>query len=297
MQRLSELANDHLPIGPPLDRLVVVAGVFLVAWAIARLSGRLARWLADRNERRRPGHEDTGVIASFRQRETSIALIQTSVSYLAFGLAAVLALATLLGARRAETVIGASFIAILLAFAAQRFLMDVIAGLLMFFEGWFRVGDTLEVVPWGVQGVVEHVSLRSVTVRSVDGQVMHVPNSQVNAVKVSPRGFREVELELYTSDLEEAQQLVSRVAEIVPAGPTHFVRRPAVVEAEELDGELFRLKARTAVAPGREWLADEFLPNLLKERGGEGLIVHGPVVTPVDAEVTRRYARAVWNRR
>jgi small conductance mechanosensitive channel len=237
------------------------------------------------------------VIASLRQRETSIALIQTSVSYLAFGLAAVLSFAALLGARRAETVIGASFIAILLAFAAQRFLMDVVAGLLMFFEGWFRVGDTVEVVPWGVQGVVERVSLRSITVRGVDGQVMHVPNSQVNALKVSPRGFREVELELYASDLEEGRELVSTVAAIVPAGPTHFVRRPTVVETEELDGDLYRIRARTAVAPGREWLADEFLPSLLKERGQEGLIVHGPVVTPVDAEATRRYARAVWNKR
>jgi small-conductance mechanosensitive channel len=297
MQRLSELAGDQLPIGPPLGRLVVVAALFLAAWLLKRLAGRLARWLVDRNERRRPGHEDTGVIASLRQRETSIALIRTSVSYLAFGLAAVLSVAALLGARRAETVIGASFIAILLAFAAQRFLMDVVAGLLMFFEGWFRVGDTVEVVPWGVQGVVERVSLRSITVRGVDGQVMHVPNSQVNALKVSPRGFREVELELYASDLEEGRELVSTVAAIVPAGPTHFVRRPAVVETEELDGDLYRIRARTAVAPGREWLADEFLPSLLKERGQEGLIVHGPVVTPVDAEATRRYARAVWNKR
>ncbi|MDQ4030199.1 MAG: mechanosensitive ion channel family protein [Actinomycetota bacterium] len=297
MQRLSDYATENLPIGPPLGRFVVAAAVFVAAWIVTRLSGRVARWLVDRNERRRPGHEDTGVIASLRQRETSIALIQTSVSYLAYGLAAILAFAALLGARRAETVIGASFLAILLAFAAQRFLMDVVAGLLMFFEGWFRVGDTVEVVPWGLQGVVERVSLRSITVRGVDGQVMHVPNSQVNALKVSPRGVREVELELYTSPLEEGCKLVTRVGELVPTGPTHFVRRPAVVETEELDGELHRIKARTAVAPGRERLADEFLTSVLKERGGERLVVHGPVVTPVDAEATRRYARAVWNRR
>jgi small-conductance mechanosensitive channel len=46
-----------------------------------------------------------------------------------------------------ETVVGASFLAVVLAFSAQRFLTDVLAGLLMFFEGWFRVGDTVLVEP------------------------------------------------------------------------------------------------------------------------------------------------------
>ena len=65
------------------------------------------------------------------------------------------------GAQRLQTIVGASFIAIVVGFAAQRFLMDVIAGLLMFFEGWFRIGDTVAIDVLQVQGVVESVSLRS----------------------------------------------------------------------------------------------------------------------------------------
>ena len=39
-----------------------------------------------------------------------------------------------------------------------------------------------------MQGVVERVTLRSITVRGLDGEVMHMPNSEVKATKVSPRG-------------------------------------------------------------------------------------------------------------
>jgi hypothetical protein len=72
------------------------------------------------------------------------------------------------------------------------------------------------------------------------------------------------------------------------------VRRPVVDETEELDDELFRIRVRAAVAPGREWLAQEFLPSLVAERAEEGLVVHGPVVTAVDDHATRRFARAAW---
>jgi moderate conductance mechanosensitive channel len=201
---------------------------------------------------------------------------------------------TLTGARRVETVVGASFLAVVLAFSAQRFLTDVLAGLLMFFEGWFRVGDTVLVEPLDIEGVVERVSLRSIEIRSLSGEVIRVHNSEVKAVRVHPRGFREFEAELYVSDLEVACRLMERVARIVPSGAGHFVRRPVVDETEELDDELFRLRVRAAVAPGREWLAQDFLPNIIAERADEGLVVHGPVVTAVDDHATRRFARAAW---
>ena len=297
MSGLTDLLNESTPIDPPLGQLIVVAGVFLLALVLSRLGGRAAAFLVDRNERRSTlgaDQVDTGVISGLKQRETAISLIQTSVTYLVFGIALLLSLMTLTGARRVETVVGASFLAIGLAFSFQRFLTDIIAGLLMFFEGWFRVGDTIAVEPLGLEGVVERVSLRSIEIRSVSGEVMRVSNSEVKAVRVLPRGFREYEAELYASDPERGQELVARLARIVPVGPTHFVRRPVLEECEELDDELYRIRLRTAVAAGREWLAEELLPNLVCERAEEGLVVHGPIVMAVDDHATRRFARAAW---
>ena len=151
-------------------------------------------------------------------------------------------------------------------------------------------------LPWGVEGVVERVSLRATTIRGVNGELMRVHNSQVLAVRLLPSGLREFEIELFARDLEDGRELVQRVARLVPKGPTHFVREPRVVESEELDDDLYRIAAHAAVAPGREWLAEDFLPSLVKERAVDGLLVHGPVVMPMDEAATRRFARVITAR-
>src|SRR4029450_9928905 len=86
---------------------------------------------------------------------------------------------------------GASFLIIVAGFAAQRILVDLIAGLTMFVERWFFVGDTV-IVHAGLelQGVVEEISLRRTKLRSVTGEVIHIHNSQIQAVRVPPRGVK-----------------------------------------------------------------------------------------------------------
>jgi Mechanosensitive ion channel len=295
VRSLIDTLSDSTPLGRPLALLVVIGGLFVVAWLLSRAADRVAAYVVDRSERRRQpsgSSIDTGVIVGLRQRETAISLIETSIRYSLFALALVLSIVALSGAQRVQTIVGASFLAVVLAFAAQRFLTDVIAGLLMFFEGWFRIGDTVAIDPWNVQGIVEAVSLRSMTIRNVTGEIVHVPNSQVMALRVIPRGYREVEIEFFTSDLERGRELVAEIGRIVPVGLTRFVRRPELIDSETLDEGLHGITVRCAVAVGREWLADDFLPAVLKERAAEGLLVHGPIVTFVDETAARSYARA-----
>ena len=75
-------------------------------------------------------------------------------------------------------------------------------------------------------------------------------------------------------------------------GPTTFIRRPQIEQVEDLGEALDRMRLRATVAPGREWLADDFFPRLLKERAHDGLIAHGPIVMGVDESATRSFARA-----
>lgn len=294
MKSLIDAVNRNTPLGRPLSTAAVIVGLFVLALILSKLGAWIAAWLVDRGERRaRTTGTDSARIAGMRQRETAISLVSTTIRYVAFALAFVLSLATLAGAQRLQTVVGASFLAIVIGFAAQRFLTDVIAGLLMFFEGWFRIGDTVAVDAWKAQGVVESVSLRSLTLRSITGEIFHIPNSQVTTLRVIPRGYREVEVEFFTTELEPGRELVEHVARVVPGGTTRFVRRPEVVDTERLDDHLFRITAHCAVAVGREWLADDLLPSLIKQRAAEGLLVHGPIVTFSDEEAMRSFTRAI----
>jgi len=292
---LVRLLDRSTPLARPFAVVVVVAGLFVAAWLISRFAERVAAHLVDRAERRRArttSPDDTASISSLRQRETAIGLLATTARFLLFAVATVLSLLALSGPHRLQTVIGASFLALIVGFAVQRFLMDVISGLLMFFEGWFRIGDTVAVDPWKAQGIVEKVSLRSLTIRTVKGELIHIPNSQVMSLRVVPRGYRDVEVEFFASDLDAARTLVESVARIVPSGPTRFVRRPELLETERLDEDLYRITLGCAVAAGREWLADDFLPALIKERADGRLLVHGPIVTFVSEHALRSFARA-----
>jgi small-conductance mechanosensitive channel len=299
VSHLIDELDRHAGLGRPLAVTVVIVGLFLLAWLVSRVASRVASAIVFRAERRRADRpeDDSAILTGIRQRETAISLIQTTVRYLAFLVALVFSVVALSGAHRLQTVVGASFIAIVVGFAAQRFLTDVIAGLLMFFEGWFRIGDTVAIDVLKVEGVVEAVSLRSLTIRSVTGEILHVANSQVVALRVIPRGYREVEIEFFTSALEPGRDLVEQIARIVPVGPTRFVRRPELTDSEALDADLYQITAHCAVAVGREWLAEDFLPSLIRERAAPGLLVHGPIITYVDERAARSFARALMTTR
>jgi moderate conductance mechanosensitive channel len=274
---------------------LTIVFLFAAAWAVSRLSALIARRGLTWYDRRH--HAPTGdlraKIIELKRRETTVGVIRTGIAYIAFALAVVLAAAQLTGGLdRLSTIAGASFVLILVAFSAQRVLVDIIAGFSMFTEKWYSVGDTIAIPTMELQGIVEEVSLRRTKLRSLDGEVINIHNSQIPAVRVLPGGLKEFDVELVASNREAAEVLIEHVSSILPVGPTTFVQRPVIHEVDELAPGLVRLRMRAAVAPGREWLVHGFYTDLLKERADKHLIIHGPIVLTVDERAARSFARA-----
>jgi small conductance mechanosensitive channel len=278
-----------------LLHLFTIACLFASAWLVSRAAAYVARRLLvwhDRHTEAAAATVDLR-IANVKRRETTVAVIRAAFSYAAFAVAIVLSAAQLTGGlSKLSTLVGASFVIILAGFAIQRVLMDVIAGTMMFVERWYAVGDTIAIPTLELQGVVEDVSLRRTKLRTLDGETIQVSNSQIPAVRVLPEGLKELAIELFVTDRERAERLVFAVQRILPEGPTTFAKRPWIEEVNELDERLFRIRLRTSVVAGREWLVEGFVSDLLKERADDGLILHGPVVLTVDDQAARSYARA-----
>ena len=290
---MRRIAEFHF-VPDPWRIVAFVAIAFAVAWILSRASKRLAERAVSRYERKHldPGGQSTGVIVALKRHETIVALVQTSVRYVAYILATLFAVAQVAGVRGSSAIAGASLLVLLLGFALQRFLIDLLSGVFMQFEGWFAIGDSVIVEPHALAGIVEDTSLRSTKLRSLGGDVIYVNNSQIAAVRVLPRGVREVSIELVVSDEAEGRRLFEEAARIMPVGPTQFVRAPWIDKVERLDEKMVLLRARAAVAPGREWLAEGFLANVLRESATAGLIVHGPIVMEIDELARLRYARS-----
>lgn len=287
MRTLIRILGQH-GVPDAVAKAILIVALFAAASVVARLAGVFARHVE-------ASAEDEDAVSPFvalSRRETAVSLVQTTIRYVVFLVALALTVVVVTNGRAAGAVAGASFLALLVAFAAQRFLMDVIAGIVMFFEGWYTVGTSIVIEPWKLEGVVEEVSLRATKIRDVGGQILRVHNSQILAVRVIPDGGLGYEVELFVRDLDAARELVERVARLVPVGPTAFVLPPRIRAEEELDADLHRVIAQASVAPGRGWLVTDLLPSLIRERAGDGLIVHGPVIIPVDEQAIGRFARA-----
>jgi hypothetical protein len=293
---LIDLLKSNTPIPSPWGRVLVIAALFGAAWAVARLSALVARRVLAWHDRRHStsDFEATGKIATVKRRETLVSIIRTGIAYAAFAAAALLSIAQLSGGvDRLTALAGASFAIIVAGFAAQRFLMDIIAGFTMFMERWYSVGDTVVLIAAvELQGVVEDVSLRRTKLRALNGEVIQVHNSQITAARVLPRGVKDLAIELFVSKREAGERLVDDVARILPEGPTTFIKRPWVSNVQELSPVLTRIRVQTTVTPGREWLAESFFNDLLKQRATDGLIVHGPVALAIDERAMRSFARA-----
>ena len=278
-----------------MQNALTIILLFAAAWAVSRLSAIVARrvmaWSDQRH--RTPSGDLSAKIVELKRRETSVAVIRTGIAYIAFATALVLTAAQLTGGfDRLTAVAGASFILILVGFSAQRMLMDIIAGFNMFVEHWYSVGDTIAIPMLEVQGIVEDLSLRRTKLRSLDGEVINIHNSQIAAVRVLPGGVKEFDVELVASNREAAELLVEHVGAILPEGPTTFIRRPVIHQVDDLAPGLVRLRMRAAVAPGREWLVHGFYTDLLKERADKHSDRPRPVVLTVDDKVERSFARA-----
>jgi small conductance mechanosensitive channel len=277
-----------------VDPIVIVL-FFAAAWLLARAAAFVALKVLVLSDRRSADHDlnKAGKMWRLKRRETQVSIIRAGVTYLGFATAAVLSAGQLIGGvDRLTALAGASFLLILIGFAIQRVLMDIIAGLAMFLERWYSVGDTIHIPMHELQGIVEDVSLRHTRLRTLDGEIIHIHNSQIPSVRVLPSGAKELMLEVFVTDREAAVEMVDSVASILPEGPTTFVRRPHIDRVDELSETLFRISVRASVAPGREWLVDGFFADLLRERAEPGLIAHGPVTLAVDESAARSYARA-----
>lgn len=256
--------------------IVVVAGVLLL-WLLTRFSPRIT----DRAVK-------NADLARTRQRRTALTLLFTALRYL-IAIAAVMAtIFALAGGPSLAALGGGALLVVVIGFASQRLLTDIIAGFFILFENQYGVGDFVRLEPSAMAGVVEEVGIRTTVIRDLNGDVCHVPNGQISAVRRVPKGWRSFQVKLITRDPEALTEIVSEVASLAPTGSARFLRPPRVSDRRDLGGDLVALRLRAEVAPSLEWLVEDFLVGMLTARAGD-LLVAPPIVFSLDSGVVERY--------
>ena len=225
-----------------------------------------------------------------RSRETMIVVVATAIPY-ATTIIVLIVLASFF--LPAAALGGSAFVAVVVGFAAQRFLMDVMAGILIAFERWYAVGDFVMIEPSKAAGIVEQFGLRTTVLRALNGDRAYVPNSQIITAFWSPKGYRRYSIELLTTDPDEAQRAIEDVGRRGPAGHARFLRPPRVVEARERDDGTWLVRGVVDVAPTMEWLAEDLLVGALKAQLHSESLLAEPIAYTLDEGILSRYERRV----
>jgi hypothetical protein len=267
------------------DRLVWGAIAILVAVVLSTVVRRIVARLGEL----RPGEERE--LIRLRRRETALALIATAIPYATAIVVLVVVISTFAGGTAALG--GSAFFGIIVGFAAQRFLMDIVAGSLIAFERWYAVGEFISVEPAKASGIVTEFSLRTTEIRAFNGDLAYIPNSQIVAAIRSPRGFRRYSVELLTSDPGEARHAIESVGKRAPVGGARFLRPPRVIEERDLGDNTWLVRGQVDVAPTMEWLAENLLVGRLKARLSDDQLLADPIVYTIDEGTLARYERRV----
>jgi small conductance mechanosensitive channel len=92
-----------------------------------------------------------------------------------------------IGINIAPLLAGAGVVGLAVGFGAQTLVRDVITGAFILMEGSIAVGDWVEA--GGYAGTVEHLTIRTLTLRDLAGAVFVIPFGEVTTVKNSNRDF------------------------------------------------------------------------------------------------------------
>lgn len=106
----------------------------------------------------------------------------------------------------------AGIVGIALGFGAQSLVKDVISGIFIMSENQYRVGDTVEIQ--GASGNVERVSMRTTTIRDIDGNVHFIPNGSITQVTNKTLGFSAVNFTIVVepdTKVDEVAKIINKV--------------------------------------------------------------------------------------
>ena len=152
---------------------------------------------------------------------------------------------------------GAGIAGVALGFGAQSMVKDFLAGFFMLIEDQFGVGDVIDVGE--ATGTVEGFTLRSTTVRDVNGTVWHVPNGEILRVGNKSQQWARALLDIsvaYGSDLRLAEQTIKAAADEVRERPEWkdvILEDPEVWGVERLDPDGVAMRLVIKTQPGEQW--------------------------------------------
>ena len=276
-----------------LEIVILALGALLLHRAVAKI----ARIWRARIDAQTEGRDDVARSESAKHQH---ALIQVA-AYVTIGLIYVLATTRILdrlGFPIATLVAPATVLGAALGFGAQRIVQDFLAGFFIITERQYGYGDTVDIMATGAgssaSGTVEDVTLRVTKIRTLNGEVVTIPNGQIvkatNQSREWARSVIDVPVPNSTDQTHVTDVLHAICTEIVDDDRVggYILDEPTLmgVESITLDQTTMRLLVRTM--PGKQWEVGRRMRALITRRfREEGIVLEPEALAAIRAGMFR----------
>ena len=237
----------------PIRILIYFISALLIAFLLRRTVPGLIKLGQLAPHGRRP---------SLERQKTLRSLVSSAISLAALIVASVASMGLFIAPDTLAWVVGLFSAAF--GFGARLIIGDYLSGLSFLFEDTFAVGEKIE-IPGAptIEGVVEHINLRTSMLRSSTGELYIVPNGEIRTVRNFSRGkfsIANVTIKIQSVDLSSAR------AALEALGDEALTLLPDLIEpwrVTNLQGVIGQYTELTLIAKARLGKAAEMRPHLL----------------------------------
>ncbi len=291
VQQIIETIAEQLRLDGPelIRRMVQVAAIWSLAWAglrVIRIAARRIETAVDDGDPR---------ITTIREKRgiTIAQLLRTIGRGVVVLLAALLTLN--LFVEIGPLLAGAGILGLAVSFGAQSLVKDFLSGFFFLLENQFAIGDVIEA--GGKVGVVEHITLRVVVLRDVEGVRHIIPNGEIKAVSNRTAGWARAVVDIAVGPAESVDRTLAITRDELARFATDdewsalLDGTPEVWGVEAVGDNRVVVRAVARTQPGGQWGVARELRRRLKNRfDSEGIRLPGiplaasPVSPPPPAE-------------
>ncbi|RFD19465.1 mechanosensitive ion channel protein MscS [Komagataeibacter melaceti] len=259
----------HGRLGP---KIVGAITSMLVAYTVAILAWEAANAALERQIARFENSSQKGRASRLR---TVLPIIKTVLLAVIIIIVAVTTLSQI-GINVAPLLTGAGIMGAAIAFGAQSLVKDFITGFFMLVENAIQVGDW--VTAGGISGTVEHLSIRTLRLRSINGDLHIIPFSEVSSIANTSRDYNLVVVDFMIDLTQDTGQLTAILHEELekmrqtPRFGRLIMSGFTFLGIEQADGNGARYLGSIRTAPGAKWAVyREFYSRLMVRMSAEGI--------------------------
>lgn len=159
----------------------------------------------------------------------------------------------------------AGFLTVIITFASQSVLADIVKGFFIVFEDIFSVGDMVLVA--GNQGTVLEIGIRSTKMKTLTGEIVTIPNGDIRQVTNFSVSNSMAVLDLLVSskaNLELALQTLETVADLAQEKYPQIVSRPTILGVQSMDANETTIRMIAEVQPLQKFYIERELRKVVK---------------------------------